>query len=457
MKGNHPMAIIPQPHLFSWENVDAESDLRRLELVLQALPDEKLMQKLEFGRGGGRNDYPVRAVWNSLIAAVVFEHEKAESLRRELMRNGELRQVCGFDPHLGSAAVPTPRAYTNFLKALFKCTDEIEAMFDQLVQQLTQLLPDFGKCLAVDSKAISSFSRGKSKHTKSDGRRDLDADWGRKEYKGVREDGTLWKKLTKWFGYKLHLVVDSTYELPVALDLTRASKSDQKHLLPLMEKIKQTHPDLIERAEHLSADRGYDSEKHNRALYDDFGIKPIIAIRHMWKDPDHTRPLFPERVDNIVYDKDGTIFCVCPKTSEHHQMAYSGFEKDRDTLKYRCPATAYGIECKGLKLCSKSVSKYGRVVRVSLSLDRRLFVPVARSSYKWRHEYKKRTGVERVNSRLDVSFGFEKHTTRGMKKMRLKVGLALVVMLALAVGAIESGGKEKMRSLVDCLPKQAVA
>ena len=75
------MAIIPQPHLFSWENVDAESDLRRLELVLQALPDEKLMQKLEFGRGGGRNDYPVRAVWNSLIAAVVLEHEKAESLR----------------------------------------------------------------------------------------------------------------------------------------------------------------------------------------------------------------------------------------------------------------------------------------------------------------------------------------------------------------------------------------
>ena len=44
-----------------------------------------------------------------------------------------------------------------------------------------------------------------------------------------------------------------------------------------------------------------------------------------------------------------------------------------------------------------------------------------------------------------------------MEKMLLKVELALLVMLALAVGAIQSGRKEKMRSLVDCLPKRAVA
>ena len=50
------MASIPQPALFSWENVDAESDLKRLELVLSALPDEKLMRKLERMRGRGRND-----------------------------------------------------------------------------------------------------------------------------------------------------------------------------------------------------------------------------------------------------------------------------------------------------------------------------------------------------------------------------------------------------------------
>ena len=58
------------------------------------------------------------------------------------------------------------------------------------------------------------------------------------------------------------------------------------------------------------------------------------------------------------------------------------------------------------------------------------------------------TAVERVNSRLDVSFGFELHTIRGRAKMKLRVGIALLVMLAMAVGSIKSGQKETMRSLV---------
>jgi hypothetical protein len=31
-----------------------------------------------------------------------------------------------------------------------------------------------------------------------------------------------------WFGYKLHLIVDANYELPVAYELTKASSSDVK-------------------------------------------------------------------------------------------------------------------------------------------------------------------------------------------------------------------------------------
>ena len=59
-----------------------------------------------------------------------------------------------------------------------------------------------------------------------------------------------------------------------------------------------------------------------------------------------------------------------------------------------------------------------------------------------------RTAVERVNSRIDVSFGFELHTIRGLQKMQIRCGLALVVMLAMAVGRIEANQPDKMRSLV---------
>jgi hypothetical protein len=59
-----------------------------------------------------------------------------------------------------------------------------------------------------------------------------------------------------------------------------------------------------------------------------------------------------------------------------------------------------------------------------------------------------RTAVERVNSLLDVSFGFERHFIRGMKKMKVRLGIALVVMLSMALGSIEMGEPDRMRSLV---------
>jgi hypothetical protein len=56
--------------------------------------------------------------------------------------------------------------------------------------------------------------------------------------------------------------------------------------------------------------------------------------------------------------------------------------------------------------------------------------------------------VERVNSRLDVSFGFERHFIRGMNKMKVRLGIAFVVMLSMALGSIEMGKPDRMGSLV---------
>lgn len=125
------MAIIPQLKLFGWDEIEQFGDLERLRLVLNHMPDEELMVLLEKERGKGRNDYPVRAMWNSILAGIVFQHGSIESLRRELSRNGQLRDLCGFI---------------------------------------------------------------------CDGRRDIDADYGKKEYRGTREDGTLWEKIVQWFG-----------------------------------------------------------------------------------------------------------------------------------------------------------------------------------------------------------------------------------------------------------------
>ncbi len=315
-------------------------------------------------------------------------------------------------------------------------------MFDRLVEKLKALLPDLGISVAVDSKGVNSAGRPTQK-TGEDGRRDTEADWGKKAYRGEREDGTFWERVVSWFGYKIHLLVDTKYEMPLGYRVTRASVSDTTQLLPMVEALKEKHPEIHRDIDTLSGDKGYDSEDNCRELYDGHGIKPVIDIRRMWRDKE-TRLLDLGRSDNIVYDEVGTIYCICPVRGEQRRMAYGGFERDRMALKYICPIKAYGLTCSGRDRCEHAMKSEW----VSMKIDRRIFTPISRSSYAWERQYRKRTAVERVNSRLDVSFGFERHFIRGQKKMEMRVGLALCVMLAMAVGRMKEKRQDLMRSLV---------
>ncbi len=111
---------ITQKTLCGWKEINEIGDLERLNLVLNTIPDEELMQRLEKERAHGRDDYPVQAVWNSILAGIVYQHPSIESLRRELMRNETLLAVCGFDVLKVIQAVPTAAAYSRFLKRLIQ-------------------------------------------------------------------------------------------------------------------------------------------------------------------------------------------------------------------------------------------------------------------------------------------------------------------------------------------------
>jgi len=435
------MAIIAQGQLFTWEEIEDLGDLKRLKLVLESLPDEALMRELEKKRGHGRNDYPVRPMWNSILAGVVFGHESTASLRRELLRNAQLRYVCGFDVLRGVSAVPTPSAYTHFLEALMEEEGYLERMLDELVDALSEVLPDWGQTLAVDSKAIRSCARRAPKVTQRDGRRDVDADKGTKTSWKRDKDGTLYQRVKSWFGYKLHLIVDANYDLPVAYEVSKASTADVRQGRKMLSELAQRHPGIVEQCEIFTGDKAYDDGKLIRELWDEHEIKAVIPIRDLHKDGEET--WLVEGTQNVVYDYAGHVMCCCPKTGTLSPMAFGGFEKDRETLKYRCPARHYKMECPGRAQCPIQGA-----VRIKLSQDRRVFTPLARSSYAWEEEYRKRSAVERVNSRLDVSFGFERHFIRGIKKMKLRCGLALIVMLAMALGRIKEKQRDRMRSLV---------
>ena len=236
--------------LFAWDAVEARSDLERFFLVRDHLPDRDLIAALEAKRGLGRDDYPVIPMWNAIIAGVVFQHESIELLQRELSRNPFLLQACGFNvlplqkkpvaqlvkneltgrmevvlpqPEAPHYAVPNSWNFSRFLSNLIAVETEqglVSRMLIDLREQLMAVLPDFGQHLGYDGKAIDSHSTGQVDN-KSGHCSDPDADWGHHETAGVNtKTGTPWKKVKNWFGYGLHLIADTHYEIPVAFHLT---------------------------------------------------------------------------------------------------------------------------------------------------------------------------------------------------------------------------------------------
>jgi hypothetical protein len=77
--------------------------------------------------------------------------------------------------------------------------------------------------------------------------------------------------------------------------------------------MEQKHAEVAARAEELAADKAYDSADNKAKLYDEYGIKPIIDHRQLWKeDPGQPRPLYGDRADVFLYDELGRLCCHCP-------------------------------------------------------------------------------------------------------------------------------------------------
>jgi len=422
--------------LFDYNENENLGDLERLQMVLDYMPDEKIIQKLYKMRGYGRNDWPVEAMWNSFLASFVFEHQSVSCLLRELRRNRQLREMCGFelksirnkDGSIKILLAPPNSAYTNFLNNLKQCKEEIKDIFDELVEYMYKHLDHFGEILAVDGKAIQSYATNYSKKAEQDGRRDKDADWCRKEYtSSINEKGEKVIKTVKWFGYRLHLLVDATYELPVEYRLTKASCSEQTQFHGILDNLKEKRPKVLDTCEYLLGDRGYDSTTLIKKLEGN-GIIPVIDICNKWRDGEKTKQY---KNTHLTYTFSGKVYYTNDNGKEIELM-YKGYDKGSDSARY-------GFHPK---------YKDKRIFRIKLDEDRRIFLPVGRHSKKFRRLYKKRTSVERVNGRIDRDYGFENHTIRGFEKMELFISVTFLVGLTMAKAKIEKGNREHLASLV---------
>jgi hypothetical protein len=255
--------------------------------------------------------------------------------------------------------------------------------------------------------------------------------------------------------------VDVKHEVVLAYEITDTKAGDGETLPVVLEQAQANLPE--DRIKTLAYDKAADSEDVHRLLSAE-GITPVIQMRSLWQSESERMLPGHDGSSNVVYTEDGTIYCY-DKVSEppvRHPMAYIGYEPERETVKYRCPAQHEGWDCPMSKICNAGKS-YGKTVRVNRDLDPRRFPSLPRATKKFERMYKGRTSVERVNARLKVFWGVDDGNLTGSRRFVAQVGVVLAVhgafatLLATAPRREGTLGKLRLSPIAEALRARAKA
>jgi hypothetical protein len=420
------MQIAIAKPLFAWESLEDSPSLSTIRQLLASLPDGPLLEGLRQYRGRGRNDYPVSVLWGVVLLRIILRHVSFEAVLGELQRNAGLRELIGITSEQG---VPKAWNVSRFLEVLGQEPHRtpLREMFEGMARRLGQIVPDLGRNTAGDSTALHARAKSETPAAAETAEGLPPPTAGRKEY--TDEEGNV-TKIVAWFGYKLHLLVDAQHEVVLAYQTTSANVADGPTLPPLVQQAQTVLPQG--RIQTLAYDKAADDGAVHRVL-GGAGIRPVIQNRRLWKDdPERLLPGH-DGTTNVVYDEAGTLYCY-DRTSEtpvRHQMAYIGYEPQRQTIKYRCPARHEGWTCPSEALCNAG-KEYGKTVRVDCTVDLRRFPPIPRATKKFERLYRGRTSVERVNARLKIFWGVDDGNITGARRFQGMIGAVLVVHLAFA-------------------------
>lgn len=412
------MSYVRQETLFTFEDFFVEGDdNHRLVMVLDALDDDALIRRLERERKGRRDHYPVRMLWQSLMAGKVYGIPTVNGLIRELRRNGSLRRLVGIK---GIDAVPKPWHFSRFICKLSRPENlaVVREVFERAIDSLREIVPDLGESIAIDGTGIRSWCNRFAKQPT-----DADAGWGIR--RKSNEDGS--EQVVKWYGYTVELAVDTCYEIPLGFEVVPANTGECRRLPVVLGDVKARHGWLD--AKYVMADKGYDSRENCRFVLDELEALPIIPMR-LTQDKD--KPFAGE----ICYCTElGTPICDCGG-----KMVYAG--RDGKYLKFRCPRHGDGLggPC--------SVSRYGRVLKVAISSNERRWPGLWRESKKFARLYRRRSAVERVNSRLKEHLCLDEQHVRGLAKTTVNVSLSLLVMVGGALAMARDRRLERLRQVV---------
>ena len=374
--------------------------------VFSCLPESQLVAKLGFERGVGQSGYPIKVMLRAYLASYFLNMRNTNSLIRRLQEDTILRQICGFS---ASELLPHRVTFDRFIDRLEIHQDLIQWCIDQVLSKLYNVLPDFGTVVAVDATDVHSHSDCDRKPVS-----DIEAGFVIKEAIAGRRKKWAW-------GYKLHLVADAVYELPIAMNVTPGNVSEVTEMMPVLRATKAKLPWFSPK--YIIADKGYDDYKNFEGIVKEFDAEPIIKAR----------------AEVSVFGSSARPFCQAGLP-----LVYRSWDRNKG-IQYQCPERTGKATCPLPEKCPL------KIIWIRPVHDYRRFgYRVARNTEEWVNLYNHRTAIERINSRLKYERRLDSHCFRGLGKIGLHCRLAVLSLLA---GALVRAQKNEFSELRICVRK----
>ena len=163
------MATIRQPHLFPLGQGQPARRSRALTAGARR-PRRRTADATARSRSRSRTQrLSVRPMWNSLIVAFVFRHPSIAALRRELLRNGQLRDRCGFGPVRGRSGGASEYASTRFQRRRRNYEPQVEELLHSAVDESRSSCRIWDRYKALDGKELHSLAKGESSQRRAPG------------------------------------------------------------------------------------------------------------------------------------------------------------------------------------------------------------------------------------------------------------------------------------------------
>jgi transposase len=362
----------------------------------------------------GAPAYKPVSMFKALLLIYLGQADSERDLAEKLEFDVRLQLLCGFD----FFDTPSHASFHNFRERLGS-----ELFYDILHRLIAQAIAAgvINKTIhtAVDSTHVWANSNkfgvkvcqcsGKCKCLRKYS--DKDAKWGHKT------------KTYAFFGYKVHLIVDTQSQLPIEVIVTSGEVPDNTQAADLIDGAIEQHPEITIASSAMDA--AYDdTDVYGHCVEN--GIHPIIPLNPRNQEKE-TSPVNPK----VNTDKNGCFFC----SMTNLRLVKNGTDpKRKNRLKLICPPTGDRKKCPFRESCCPN-SKVGKTFYLYPLSDVRLLGTIPRGSPQWKFLYSQRTSVERTNSLLkSPTHKLNNPRVRGIEQMDIHVFLSVCALVVKTIG-----------------------